>query len=71
VSLTATSQRATCGLPLRTAYLVAALGVSDVLRVRHKLGEPLLRLFLRGIGDVPEVGRNVSASLPAAIIDGI
>jgi hypothetical protein len=30
-------------------YLVAAVRVADVFRVRHELGEPLiLRLFLRG-----------------------
>jgi hypothetical protein len=39
---------------------VAAVRVADVFRVRHELGEPLLRLFLRGIGDVAEVRRHVS-----------
>jgi len=34
-----------------------------VLRVRHELGELLLRLFLRLVGDVAEVRRNVSRQL--------
>jgi hypothetical protein len=36
-------------------YLVAAVRVGDVLCVRHEMGELLLRLFLRGIGDVAEM----------------
>jgi hypothetical protein len=44
-------------------YLVAAVGVRDVLRVRHELGELLLCLFLRVVGDVAKVRRNVSWQL--------
>ena len=51
--------------------LVAAVCVGDVFRVRHKLSEPLLRLFLCGVGDVAEVRRNVGRKLPSSIIDGI
>ena len=40
-------------------YLVAAFSAGDVLCVRHELGELLLGLFLRGVGDVAEVGRNI------------
>ena len=36
-----------------------AVRVGGVLRVRRELGEASLRLFLRGIGDVAEVRRNV------------
>jgi len=39
--------------------LVAAVRVGGVLRVRRELGEPSLRLFLCGIGNVAEVRRNV------------
>ena len=47
-------------LRLLLVYLVAAVRVGDVLCVRHELGELLLGLFLRGVGDVAEVQRNVS-----------
>jgi hypothetical protein len=50
-------------LRLLLVYLVAAVGLPDVLRVRHELGELLLRLFLRLVGDVAEVRRNVSRQL--------
>ena len=33
-------------------YVVAAMRVSNVLCIRHKLREPFLGLFLGGIGDV-------------------
>ena len=46
-------------------YFVAAVRVGDVLSIRHKPGEPLLRLFLRRIGDVAEVRRYVQ---PAACL---
>ena len=39
--------------------LVTTVGAGDVFRVRHELGEPLLRLFLRGIDDVAEVPWNI------------
>jgi hypothetical protein len=35
-------------LRLLFMYFVAAVRVGDVLSNRHKPGEPLLRLFLRG-----------------------
>jgi hypothetical protein len=41
-------------------YLVAAIRVGDVLCVWHELGELLLGLFLRGVGDIAEVRWNVS-----------
>jgi hypothetical protein len=44
-------------LRLLLVYLVAAVGVRDVLRVRHELGELLLCLFLRGIGDVESLAK--------------
>jgi hypothetical protein len=44
---------------LLLVYLVAAVRVGDVLCVRHEVGELLLSLFLRGIGDVAEVLRHV------------
>src|SRR6266481_2603562 len=50
-------------LRLLLMYFVAAVRVGDVLSIRHKPGEPLLRLFLRRIGDVAEVRRYVSRQL--------
>src|SRR5258708_20730221 len=50
-------------LRLLLVYLVAAICVRDVLRVRHELGELLLCLFLRVVGDVAKVRRNVSWQL--------
>src|SRR5581483_3215288 len=47
-------------LRLLLVDFVAAIRISDVLRVRHKLGKLLLRFFLRGVGDVTEVWRNVT-----------
>jgi hypothetical protein len=44
-------------------YFVAAVRVGDVLSIRHKPGEPLLRLFLGGIGDIAEVRRYVGRQL--------
>jgi hypothetical protein len=46
-------------LGLLLVYLVAAMGVGDVFRILHKRGEPRLRLFLRGIGDVAKFRRHV------------
>jgi hypothetical protein len=42
-------------LRLLLMYFVTAIGVGYVLCVRHQLGEPILRLFLRSIGDVAEI----------------
>ena len=50
-------------LRLLLVYLVAAVGIRDVLRVRHELGELLLCLFLCVVGDVAKVRRNVSWQL--------
>ena len=47
-------------LRLLLMYFVAAVCIGDVLRVGHKLGELLLRFFLRSIGDVAEVWRNIT-----------
>ena len=46
-------------LRLLLVYLVTVVRVGDVFNLGHKLGEPPLRLFLRGIDDVAEVGRHV------------
>jgi len=46
-------------LRLLLMYFVAAFRIGYVLWVRHKLGELLLRFFLRSIGDVAEVWRNI------------
>src|SRR5262245_23182260 len=40
-------------------YLMAAVRVGDVLCVRYKVGELLLRLFLRGTGDISEILRHI------------
>ena len=47
-------------LRLLLMYFVAAVRIGDVLCVEHKVGELLLRLFLRSIGDVAEVWRNIT-----------
>ena len=54
------SDRVDHELRLLLVYLVAAVRVGDVFRIRHELGELLLGLFLRGIGDVAEVRRHIS-----------
>ena len=41
-------------------YFVTAIRVDYVLCIRHKPGEPFLRLFLCGIGDVAEVWWNIT-----------
>jgi len=46
-------------LRLLLVYLVTAVRVRDVLRIRHELGKSFLCLFLRGVGDVAEVWRNI------------
>ena len=47
-------------LRLLLVYLVAAVRVGDVFRVRHEVGELFLGLFLRGVGDVTEIRWNAS-----------
>src|SRR5262249_7692480 len=39
---------------------MAAVRVAAMFRVRHKLGQPLLSRFLRGIGDIAEARRHIS-----------
>src|SRR3954451_17055836 len=39
--------------------VVAAVRISDVLRVWHEIREMLLRHLLRGVDDVPKVRRSV------------
>jgi hypothetical protein len=46
-------------LRLLLMYLVAAIRFGDVLCFRHKRGQLFLCFFLRGIGDVTEVWRNI------------
>ena len=47
-------------LRLLLVHLVTAFRVRDVLRIRHEFGKLLLCLFLRLVGDVAAVRRNVS-----------
>src|SRR5215467_8728872 len=46
-------------LRLLFVYLVATMRIGDVLCVRHKRRKLVLRLFLRGISDVPEIWWNI------------
>jgi hypothetical protein len=48
-------------------YLVTAVRVGDVLCVRNEMGELLLRIFLRGIGDVAEVRGPKLAARSSAV----
>ena len=47
-------------LRLLLVDVVTAFRIRDVLRIRHELGKLLLCLFLRLVGDVAEVRRNLS-----------
>ena len=47
-------------LRLLLVYFVAAVRIRDVLRVGYQVGELLLRFFLRSIGDVAEIWRNIT-----------
>ena len=47
-------------LRLLLVDVVTAFRIRDVLRIRQELGKLLLCLFLRVVGDVAEVRRNVS-----------